>query len=239
VLVRAQSERERAIECIEAALQKFAAHDAAMRSAVAGCPPNPLTTEAILQVADAAKVSDIKLYLFAGRVHSLVAVACGVARRHKIWQASDLKNSAKRIDNAARELAAAVNKASEGARELVRLCLPKPRITSLDQYAKQANELATAAKVASRVKQEEPWVDFRKILIGGLALGVEAAGGKLTASGDEGTLFETFECLAPHLPEQFQISRGTLRRRWREWRRGSKRLRVTIEYIGFGPSANG
>ena len=121
----------------------------------------------------------------------------------------------------------------------MRLCLPKPRITSLDQYAKQANELATAAKVASRVKQEEPWVDFRKILIGGLALGVEAAGGKLTASGDEGTLFETFECLAPHLPEQFQISRGTLRRRWREWRRGSKRLRVTIEYIGFGPSANG
>lgn len=222
MLVKAQSEREKAIERIKTVLQYFAARDAAIRSAVAGCPPKPLTTEVILQVADAAGVPDTELDFFAHCIHSLVVMACGVAKRHRLWQASDLKSSAKRIENAARQLKAAVNKASEGARERVRLCLPEPRATSLDQYAKQANELASAAKVARRVERQEPWVLFRKILIPQLASDVEAAGGKLTASGDdEGTLFETFACLAPHLPKQFQISPPTLRRRWREWR-GSK-----------------
>jgi hypothetical protein len=226
MLVKAQGERERAIACIEAVLQKSAARDAAMRSAVPGCPPKPLTAEALLEVADAVKVPDTELVFFCACVHSLVAIACGVAKRHKIWQASDLKSSAKRIENAARRLEAAVNKASEGARERVRLCLPEPRATSLDQYAKQANELVTAAKVAGRIEHEEPWVLFRKILVAQLASDVEAAGGRLTVSGDDaGTFFQAFALLAPHLPEQFQISRGTLRRRWREWRR-SKRARA-------------
>jgi hypothetical protein len=34
-------------------------------------------------------------------------------------------------------------------------------------------------------------------------------------------LFKTFEYLAPHLPEKFQVSHATLRRHWRKWR-GSK-----------------
>lgn len=226
MLVRAQSERKEAIERIEARLTASAAYYAALRSAVAGRPPKPLTTEAILRVADAAGVPDSELYFFAYCVHSPVVMACGVARRHKVWQATDLKNSAKRIENAARRLEAAVNKASEGARERVRLCLPEPRATSLHQYAKQANELVTAAKVAGRIEHEEPWVLFRKILVAQLASDVEAAGGRLTVSGDDaGTFFQVFALLAPHLPKQFQISRGTLRRRWREWR-GSKRARA-------------
>jgi hypothetical protein len=222
LLVKAQTERERAIERIEAALAASAAYHEAQRSTVTGRPPKPLTVEAILQAADTAKVPDTDLYFFASCVSSLVVMACGTAKRHKAWQASDLKRSAKRIEVAARELEVAIGKATEGAREYVRLRLPEPRPRSLSEHQKMVRELADAAKVASQHEPGEPWVTMRKLLIPQFLSDVERAGGRLTVSGDEGgRLFETFECLAPHLPEQFLVSRQTLRRHWRKWR-GSK-----------------
>jgi hypothetical protein len=222
LLVKAQTERERAIERIEAALAASAAYLEALRSAVTGRPPKPLTLEAILQTADAAKVPDSDLYFFASCVSSLVAMACGTAKRHKAWQASDLKSSAKRIGEAARELEAMIGEATEGARERVRLCLPEPRPRSLSEHQKIVRELADAAEIARQFEPAEPWVKMRELLIPQFLSDVEMAGGRLTVSGDEGgTLFEAFQCLAPHLPEKFQVSRPTLRRRWREWR-GSK-----------------
>jgi hypothetical protein len=222
LLVKAQTERERAIERIEAVLAASAARDAALRSAVAGCPPKPLTAKAFLRIAAAAKVPDAELEFFCACVHSLVAMACGVAMRHRAWQASDIKSAAKRIENAARELEAAIGKASEGARERVRLCLTAPRPTSLGPYATQARELAEAAGVAGRFERRQPWVLFRGLLTAQLLSDIERAGGKLTVSGTEGALFEIFEQLAPHLPERFRISRETLRRRWRKSRRSKQ-----------------
>jgi integrase len=222
LLVKAQTERERAIERIEAGLAASAAYHEAQRSAVTGRPPKPLTVEAISQAADAAEVPNTDLDFFARCVSSLVVMACGTAKRHKAWQASDLKNSAKRIEKAARELEVTIGKASEGAREYVRLHLPEPRPTSLNEHQKMVRELADAAKVASQHEPGEPWVTMRKLLIPQFLSDIERAGGRLTVSGDEGgTLFKTFEYLAPHLPEKFQVSHATLRRHWRKWR-GSK-----------------
>jgi len=91
LLVKAQTERERAIERIEAGLAASAAYHEAQRSAVTGRPPKPLTVEAILQVADTAEVPDTDLHFFARCVSSLVVMGCGTAKRHKAWQASDSK----------------------------------------------------------------------------------------------------------------------------------------------------
>lgn len=222
MLVKAQTERERAIERIEAGLAACAAYHEALRSAVTGRPPKPLTVAAILRAADTAEVPDTDLDFFAICVSSLVVMACGTAKRHKAWQASDLKSSAKRIEVTAHELEVAIGKATEGAREYVRLHLPEARPTSLSEHQKMVRELADAAKVASQHEPGEPWVRMRKLLIPQFLSDVERAGGRLTVSGDEGgTLFKTFEYLAPHLPEKFQVSHATLRRHWREWR-GSK-----------------
>jgi hypothetical protein len=88
---------------------------------------------------------------------------------------------------------------------------------------KQARELAAAAETARNSKLSKPWV-MRKLLISVFLSDVEVAGGKLTVSGgDGGTFFEVFACLAPHLPEDFDVSRVTLRRIWRAWRRGQKK----------------
>jgi len=226
LLVKVQTERERAIERIEAGLAACAANHKALRSAVTGRPPKPLTVEAILQIADTAKVPDTDLDFLAMCVSSLVAGACGTAKRHKAWQASDLKSSAKSIAKAARELEVAISKATEGAHEHVRLHLPEPRPRSLSEHQKMVRELAHAAKVASQHEPDEPWVMMRRFLIPQFFSDVERAGGGLTVSGDEGgTLFKTFEYLAPHLPEKFQVSPSTLRQLWRK-ERGLKQSKI-------------
>lgn len=238
MLVKVPTERERAIERIEAKLQKSAADATALRrsypqlfplidAAVAGRKPEPLTAKTILQIADTVKVPDTELDFFAARVHSLVGRACGAAQLHKAWQASDLKSSAKRIEKAARELEVAIGEATEGAREHLRLRLPadrRPR--SLSEHGRMASELADAAKVASRLERREPWVELRKLLISEFASNVAKAGGRLTASGEEGTLFDAFDRLGSCLPEKFRASRSTLRRIWRKETRGSKQVRI-------------
>jgi hypothetical protein len=218
LLVKAQSEREKAIERFEAAL-KTSARRREARS-VAGAPPRLLDAHIVGEMADIAKIPDTGFELLCFSVFSFVDTALGVAYRHKIWQASDVESSAKQIEAAARELEAAIKKASEGAREAVRLSLPSPRVPSLAEYTKIASELAAAAKSVSRPKQ--PWIDFRRDLISKFLSNVDRAGGRLTVSGEEGTLFEVFECLKPCLPKRFQISRPTLRIIWRSWRRGLK-----------------
>jgi hypothetical protein len=224
LLVRAKSEREKVIERIDAAVARSAAYHEELRSAVTGRPPKPLSVEALLEVAAAAKIPDTELYFFAKDISSLVAVACGTAKRHKAWQASDLKSSAKRIEKAARELETAIDKATEGAREHVRLHLPEPRPRSLSEHQKMVRELAGSAKVASRQKPGEPWVLFRKLLVSQFLSDGERAGGKLTG-GKDGSLFKAFEHLSPCLPEKFQISRDTLRSIWRAWR-GPKQAEI-------------
>jgi hypothetical protein len=224
VLIKSQTQRDKAIERAEAALKNSAAHDNAVRLAIAGRKPLPLNTDVFLKMADILGVPDTELYFFCFCVHRFVGLACGVAKRHEIWQRNDLNSHIKRVKAAAGELEAALNSASQGAHEAIRLCLPWPRVASLEGYVKQARELAAAAETARNSKLSKPWVMFRKLLISVFLSDVEVAGGKLTVSGgDGGTFFEVFACLAPHLPEDFDVSRETLRRIWRAWRRGQKK----------------
>ena len=225
MLVKAQTERENAIKRVEAALKASAERDKARRRTVVGRKPRPLDISILIEMARITAVPDTDLEFFCFCIYSFVDTALGVAYRHKIWRGSDVKSSAKRIEAATRELEATINEASEGARERIRLCLPTPRAKSLDKYAKRATELAEAANVAGRLEHREPWINFRRLLISQFLSDVDRAGGRLTVSGEEGSLFEAFECLKPCLPEKFQISGGTLRQLWRR-SRGSKRART-------------
>jgi hypothetical protein len=225
VLVKPKGERGKAIAHMEAALKAIAARDEARRCAVAGRKPRPLTAGVALQIADIANVPDADLESFFFASFSFVSAALGVAKRHKSYQASDLKNSAKRIEAAARKLEAVLSAASEGALDHVRLCLPPPRAATLEEHIKLVHELTEAAKIATCDRPGQPWVQLRKLLIGQFLSGVARAGGRLTVSGDEGTLFDAFDCLRPCLPEKFRASRSTLRRLWRKGARGPKQVK--------------
>jgi hypothetical protein len=225
VLVKPTGERGKAIAHMEAALKATAARDEARRCAIAGLKPRPLTLDIALQIADIANVPDADLEFFFFASLSFVSAALGVAKRHESYQASDLKSSAKRIEAAARELEVALGASSEGALGHARLCLPPPRPATLEGHIKLAHELTEAAKIATRDRPGQPWIQLRKLLIGQFLNDVARAGGRLTVSGDEGTLFDVLDCLRPCLPEKFRASRSTLRRLWRGEARGPKQVK--------------
>jgi hypothetical protein len=183
----------------------------------------PLPLDVVIRkVAAIAKVPDSELAFFSRCIHSLVRIACGAARRHELWQASDLKSSAKRIAVAARELEAALAGASKGAKELVRLSMP-PRVRSgsLNGHGEMVAQLAAGAEAAAALRSSKPWILSRRLVVEQLLSDAKHAGGALSVTADGGTLFDALNLLFPYLPKDFEVSPGTIRR----IARGSKKAK--------------
>ena len=211
-----KSERARVIEWTESELKRTAEGAEALRRAVAGRKPRALDIKVLLKIAETAKIPESDLELFFHRIAKLVAMSYGVARRDKLWQASsDLGHSSKRIAAAARKLATAIEEASGGAQEWVRLGLPSPRPRTLDEFKSMAQRLADAASPPHRARN--PYGFFKKVLLEQLCSGVKSANGTLTYNGN-GTLMSVLTALEPYLPEKFAMSFSTVRRK-----RGSKK----------------
>jgi hypothetical protein len=211
-----KSERARVIEWTESELKRTAEGAEALRRAVAGRKPRALDIKVLLEIAKTAKIPESDLELFFHWISSLVVMSYGVAQRDKLWQASsDLGHSSKRIAAAARNLATAIEEASDGAQEWVRLGLPSPRPRTLDEFKSMAQRLADAAGRTHHVPN--PWRFFKKVFLEQLCSDVRRANGKLTYN-ETGTLMSVLTALEPYLPEKFAFSFSTVRR----IRRGSK-----------------
>lgn len=212
-----KSERARAIERTELELKRTAENIEALRCAVAGRKPRALDIKVLLEIAKIAKIPELELVFFFHCINSLAVISYGVAKRDKLWQASsDLGHSSKRIAAAARSLATAIEEASDGAQEWVRLSLPSPRPSTLDEFKSMAQRLADAAGKTHHV--DNPWKPSRTFFLEQLCSDVKRAGGTLTYRED-GTLMSVLTALEPYLPEKFAMSFSTVRR----IRRGSKK----------------
>jgi hypothetical protein len=153
-----------------------------------------------------------------------VAVADGFAYRVKLFGGSDIKQSAKRIANAAAELATAMS--DEGTLEFIRLGVPEPRPQSLADYRALTDHLAAAAKLAAASKDRDPWRYFRNMFREWLIRDVAEAGGNLAHNQPERSkLIAALKLLAPFLPPEFSKNESfsTLRRIKRGVKKSEKR----------------
>jgi hypothetical protein len=99
------------------------------------------------------------------------------AYRVKLFGASNINKSAKRIVRATAELASAMS--DESTLEFIRLNIPNPRPQSLTDYRELTARLAAAAKLAAASKNRDPWRNFRNMFREWLIRDVAKAGGKL------------------------------------------------------------
>ena len=143
-----KSERARAIERTESELKRTAENIEALRCAVAGRKPRALDIKVLLEIAKIAKIPESELVFFFHCINSLAVISYGVAKRDKLWQASsDLGHSSKRIAAAARSLATAIEEASDGAQEWVRLSLhPRVQVHSTSSRAWRKGWLTPQAR---------------------------------------------------------------------------------------------
>jgi histone H3/H4 len=201
-----------------------------MRAPIDERKPLPLDRHVLSKLADVARVPETERDFFNHCVRDLVDMVLNAQHRYEIWKASDLRASPKRIARAARDLSEAIEEASPGARELIRLSIPAPRTKTLDDYRAMAKQLSEAAELAySRGRPTNPHRDiFRPLFIEQLKSDASRADGKLTLNQrtERGTLMVALDLLSPYLPKEFsdELSYSTVRR---IIRRGGQKSRKT------------
>jgi hypothetical protein len=106
-----------------------------------------LNDKVLEELAEIARVPPENRPLLNDCIRSIIFVMHRHAERVELFNASDIRRSARRIADAAAALDNALDAASEGAREFVRLAMPQPRPRTFADYQALTAALATAARL--------------------------------------------------------------------------------------------
>lgn len=162
--------------------------------------PAPIDDAWIAQLAAITGATDVAELSF--RIRDLVSRIRYAAFGDQARASSDVAACAKRIRRAAQALAEAMNAASAGAKEVVRINLPeaaRPLLKDggLDLIEKVVVNLALAA--GNVHPQDNPWAFNRRFFLEQLIADVQRSGGRITYT-ESGTLMRSLDVLKPHLP---------------------------------------